>query len=214
MSRGIELTRGVRERLREGVREQAQRMLQTVGISRSLSQRPLPKVRIRLGPRVPGAVFQLLVAAVALASASLVVRGPISTFFAVAGAVLVIVRPSGIACAGYAVGLGFLLAVSPSEPLAPRSFLLLAGVHLLVQLGAVASGVGWSAVLDLRTLVSPLRRFVVVQALAQLLALGGAALSSSSVTLPWVPVLVGVALTALAWAILSRLSQRRPGASR
>lgn len=211
MSRGSELTRAAVSRVLDGVREQAQRLLQTVGFGRSLSQRPLPRVRIRLGARVPGAVFQLVVAAVALGSAWLVVTGPVSTFFAVAGAVLVLARPSGIACAGYAVGLGFLLAVSSSEPFAPRSFLLLFGVHLLVQLGAVASSVGWSAVLDLRVLVSPLRRFVVVQALAQLLALGGAALASASVTLPWVPVLVGVALTALAWMILSRLTERGMG---
>lgn len=207
MSMVTERARAVRHRVADAVRDQTQRILLTVGIGRSLSQRPLPRVRIAVGPRVPGVVLRLVVALVAVASASLLVTGPVSTFIAVAGAVLLLVRPSGASCAGYAFALGFALAVSATEPFALRSFLLLFGVHLLVQLGSVAGLAGWTVVLDLRVLVSPLRRFLVIQVLVQLLALGGAALSSTAVTLPWVPVLVGVALTATAWLLLSRLTR-------
>jgi hypothetical protein len=80
----------------------------------------------------------------------------------------------------------------------------------MVQLGAIASTVPWSSVVDLRVLVSPARRFLLLQAFAQLVALGGAALTSATVSVPWLPVLVGVGLTLLAWQLMSRLAD--PGA--
>lgn len=184
----------------------AQRLLRTLRIGRLPSQRPLPRVRIAMGPRVPGWVLRCSVGLVGLATALLLVGGPLSGFLAVCGAVLMVLRPSGIVCAGYALGLGLLLALAESAPFAPRAFMLLFGVHLMVQLGAIASTVPWSSVVDLRVLVSPARRFLIGQAFAQLLALLGAALSSTSVSVPWLPVLVGVGLTLLAWRVMSRLA--------
>jgi hypothetical protein len=192
-------------RVVERAREQGRRLLRTVRIGRPPSQRPLPKVRIDLGPWLPGPVLRVSVGVVALVGAALLATGPVSWTFAILGAVLLVVRPSGIAAGVYAFGLGFLLALAPAAPFAGRSFLLLLIVHLLVQLGAVASSLPWTAVLDLRVLVPPARRFLPVQAGAQLLALAGAALTRATVSVPWLPVLVGAALTAVAWLVLNRL---------
>ena len=81
-------------------------------------------------------------------------------------------------------------------------------MHLLVQLGALASSVPWTAALDLRVLLSPARRFLAWQLVAQLLGLAGAAVTASGLTVPWLPVLAGVAVTALLWWLLSRLMAR------
>lgn len=186
------------------------RVVRTLHVTRSPTARPLPRVRVSVGPWVPGALPRLLTGAVGLVCASSLVTGPTSWTLAVVGALLLVLRPSGLAAAVYAFALGFALAVSPAVPFAPRSFALLLGVHLMVQLAAFASQCPWLAVVDLRALVPPLRRFLPVQASAQLLALGGAALTSSSVTVVWVPVLAGVGLTVVVWRLLSRMV-RPPG---
>ena len=190
--------------------EPAARLLRTLRVGRPPSQRPLPRVRIALGPRLPGAVLRLVVPLVALGCVSLLQPGTFTSVLAVVGAVLLAVRPSGVAAGCYVVGLGLLLALAPADPFSLIPHLLLFGVHLLVQLGAIASVVPWSAVVDARVLVSPARRFLVAQVFAQLLAVLAAALSSTSLTLAALPVLAVAGLTLLAWWLVSLLA-RGPG---
>ena len=54
----------------------------------------------------------------------------------------------------------------------PTFYLLLAGVHLLHVLGGLARLLPWMGRLQLRALVSPLRRFVLVQTVSQAVAVG------------------------------------------
>jgi hypothetical protein len=122
---------------------------------------------------------------------------------AVLGALVVLVRPSGVAAAVFAFALGFRLAVAQGDPFAARPYLLLFGVHLLITLARVASLAPWTAKIDLQVLVSPVRRFLALQVVVQLLALGGAAVTATTVTVPWLPVLVGVGLALLAWRLLA-----------
>jgi hypothetical protein len=96
--------RSALDRFAERAKDQAQRVLRTLRIGRLPSQRPLPRVGIAIGPRMPGWVLRSSVGLVALGTASLLIGGPLSGFLAVAGALLMVARPSGIACAGYAVG--------------------------------------------------------------------------------------------------------------
>ena len=202
------------ERWRTATGVQAARLRRTLRIGRAPSVRPLPRVTIAMGPWVPALALRVGVAAVALACLALSTPGTAIWVVGALAAATVVLRPSGIAVSIFAVALGLRLALTGSEPFAWRSFALLFGVHLMVQLGRLASNVSWAARVDLRVLVSPARRFLLLQAFAQLLALGGALLTSASVTVPWLPVLVGVALTLLAWQLLSRLTdpgQRQEG---
>ncbi len=194
------------ERWRTAAGEQAGRLLRTLRIGRAPSARPLPRVAISMGPWVPALVLRVGVAGVALACLALLTPGTGVWVAGALAALVMVARPSGIALSIFVVALGLRLALTTSEPFAWRSFALLFGVHLLVQLGRVVSNVGWSARIDLRVLASPARRFLLLQAFAQVLALGGALLTSASVAVPWLPVLVGVALTLLAWQLLSRLT--------
>jgi hypothetical protein len=199
------------ERWRTAAGEQAGRLLRTLRIGRAPSMRPLPRVTVAMGRWVPVLVLRVGVAAVALACLALLAPGTAIWVLGSLAAVAIVLRPSGIVVSIFAVALGLRLALTGSEPFAWRSFALLFGVHLLVQLGRLVSNVGWSARVDLGVLVSPARRFLLLQAFAQLVALGGALLTSASVTVPWLPVLVGVALTLLAWLLLSRLTDPSQG---
>lgn len=202
--------RATLRRITSRAADPAARLLRTLRVGRSPSERPLPRVRIAVGPRLPGAVLRLVVPLVALGCAALLQPGPLSTVLALVGAAVLAVRPSGVAAGCYVVGLGLLLALSPADPFSLTPYVLLFGVHLLVQLGAVASVVPWSAVVDARVLVSPARRFLVAQVFAQLLAVLAAAVTSTSLTLSALPVLAVAGLTLLAWWLVSLLA-RGPG---
>lgn len=200
-SRGLALTAATS-------REQGRRLVRTLRFGRPASQRPLPRVRIQGGPWVVGTVLRLAVAVVAIGCAALLATGPQSWALAIAAAGVLLLRPGGFAAGGFALGLGLALALSPAAPFAPRVFLLLFGVHLLFQLAALAGSVGWTTVVELRVLVPPLRRLLAGQVFAQLLALGGAELSSARLSVAWLPVLVGIALTGLAWRVLGGLARQ------
>lgn len=189
-------------RWRRRLRDQADRWWATVRVGRLPTQRPLPRVQVSLGPWVPALLLRGVQVIVALANVALVAPGPGWRAVALLGALLLVVRPSGIVAACFAFALGFGLAVSSSTAWSLKPFILLLGLHLLVELARQSAGVPWATRVDLAVLVPAGRRFLLVQALAQLLALGGAWLSSTALTVPWLPVLVGVSLTLLAWALL------------
>ncbi|HEX8487255.1 MAG TPA: hypothetical protein VF642_01820 [Propionibacteriaceae bacterium] len=192
-------------------RDQAERLVGTLRLRQLPSYRPLPRVRVALGPWVPGWALRLVQAVVALCCVALLQPGAGTWFLGVAGAFLLVLRPSGIVAACFAAAVGLRLAVISPEPYAVTSFLLLFGVHLLVQLARAGSAVPWAARVELRVLLPTVLRFMTVQALAQLLALSGAALTSQALALPWVPVLVGAALAVLGWGLLSQLTRSGPG---
>lgn len=199
---------------RDEAKVQLDRLRATLRIGGPAAQRPLPRVGIAVGAWVPGWGLRLAVAIVALVCSALLHPGHTLWVLAGLGALVVLARPSGVAAAVFAFALGFRLAVSPGDPFAATPYLLLFGVHLLITLARVASLTPWTAKIDLQVLVPPVRRFLALQVLVQLLAIAGAAVTASSVTVPWLPVLVGVALTLLAWQLLSRMippPRRRSG---
>jgi hypothetical protein len=155
---------------------------------------------------VPALVLRVGVAAVALACLALLAPGNRLWVVGALAALAMVLRPSGMILSLFIVALGLRLAFASPEPFSWRSFALLFGVHLLVQLGRLASNVGWQTRVDLKVLVSPARSFLLLQAFAQLLALVGALLTAAAVTVPWLPVLAGVALTLLAWRLLPQLT--------
>jgi hypothetical protein len=156
-----------------------------------------PPVRIRTGAAVPGYLLRLAVVALGLFCASLVVTGP-------PGWVVVTVLLVAIACAPGTLVTGVLLMVLgllmvfDTDPVAPwRTPLLVAAVPLLMQLAAITGQATWRARIELRVLELPLRRYLVIQVFAQLLALTGRMVEGLGLVLPYVMALAGVAVVAL-----------------
>jgi hypothetical protein len=156
---------------------------------------------------VPGWVLRFCLAAAALGCTWLLQPGTLLKVLGVAFALLLAIRPGGMVGATIAVILGLGLLASSSNVFSWRSYALLFGVQLLVSLAILVGNVGWTATLELRALLGPARRFVVLQAAAQMLALVGAAVTATSLSVPLLPVLVGIGLAVLAWMLLSRLAR-------
>jgi hypothetical protein len=194
-------------RLLLGAQEQRQRLTQTLRIDRSPSQRPLPRVGIGCGPWLPAWVLRVVQTAVAVGCISLLQTDKFLAVVALIAALALLVRPGGLSCGIFAVILGLDLSTAVPNAIGWRSYLLIFGLHLVVLLAMLAPTLRWNAAVELRMLVSPARRFVVLQSAAQLLALCGAAVSGLSLSLPWLAAAVGIGLAVLAWWLLSRLSR-------
>jgi len=164
-----------------------------------------PRVRVRTGPAVPAWTLRLLLAAVALACVALAGAGTLLSVGGAAAALVLVLRPGGSAPAvvvGY-VAVVLLGTGSGGRPATTSALLL--GTHLLVQLAALLGRTSWEARVELRALAAPLRRFLAVQALAQLVALLGAAVTSGGLALPWLPAVAAVGLGALLLGLVPRL---------
>lgn len=189
-----------------GLVERWRRLLRVVRLDKAPSYRPRPRVKIIIGPHIYGWVVRLALVLVALACTAQLAGYPLQWVVAIIGILIMTIRPSGVVSAVYALGLGLGLAAAGTEPLAIRGFILLLGVHLLVQLGMLASSLPLQAAVELRVLKRPLGRFLILQGSAQLLALLSGWVQTRSVTSAWVGVLAGIALAVFAWFLLSRLA--------
>lgn len=163
--------------------------------ARSRSHRP--PVRIHTAPAVFGGVLRLAVVAIGLVCAWQVVTG-------VPGWVVVIGLLIGLCCApGTLVGaalvivFGLLMVFEPVSATGWRTPLLVAAVPLMMQLAAIAGQASVGARIELRVLTLPLRRYLVIQVFAQLLALAGAMVAGLGYVLPQMMALAAVAVLAL-----------------
>lgn len=156
-----------------------------------------PTVRIRTDAAVPGWLLRLSVAALGLFCASFVVTGPPG--WVVVSALLVgIVCAPGTVVAGVLLMVLGLLMVFDTDPAAPwRTPLLVAGLPLMMQLAAIAGQATWLARIELRVLELPLRRYLVIQLFAQLLALTGSLVEGLGLVLPQVMAVAGLAVVVL-----------------
>lgn len=156
-----------------------------------------PPVRIRTRPAVPGYVLRLAVVALGLLCASLVVTGPPGWVVVVALLIAIVCVPGALVTGVLVMVLG-LLMVFDTDPAAPwRMPLLVAGIPLMMQLATIAGQASWLARIELRVLELPLRRYLVIQLFAQLLALTGSLVEGLGLVLPQVMALAGVAVLAL-----------------
>jgi hypothetical protein len=156
-----------------------------------------PPVRIRTRPAVPGYVLRLAVVALGLLCASLVVTGPPGWVVVVALLIAIACVPGALVTGVLVMVLG-LLMVFDTDPAAPwRMPLLVAGIPLMMQLATIAGQASWLARIELRVLELPLRRYLVIQLFAQLLALTGSLVEGLGLVLPQVMALAGVAVLAL-----------------
>ena len=176
-------------------------------------ERPLPPVRIDLRPAVPAWALNAAVAVLALAGAALLADRRVLWILAVAGAVALAVRPVPGLVQAYAVALGAGLLLADPGAGSLRVHLLILIVHLMVQLGSIAAGLHWSTQVEWAVLLVPARRFLPVQVLAQLLAVGAAWTAGRDVSAAWLSVAAGVALAALAWWLLGAAGPAEPDAT-
>ena len=99
--------------------------------------------------------------------------------------------------------LGVGLMATPPDPV--RTAVVLAAGHLMVLFATLIGRMPWSGRVELRAFRRPLIRFVIIQALAQGIALAGYWLTTTGVTIAIVTVTVAVLLAVAAWALSWRL---------
>jgi hypothetical protein len=157
---------------------------------------PRPRVRLGLRPALPGWLLRLL--CVALVGVAVLAAGAGGTL-TVLGLVLgvgVAVRPGGIWPVAVLGFVAFVLLSAGEGPWRPGAFLALAAGHLFVQLAALLGPYGWSVRVELAVLGVVLRRYLPIQAAAQLTLLLGAVVSSGGLEVPWLAPTAGLTIGA------------------
>jgi len=205
---GTRLARTARGRLAPW-RERVVRLLWALRITQPESQRPLPRVRIALRRAVPG--WALRLAGLAVGAGCLAVVAPSLPLLVLACVALLfwLIRPGGVAVAGYLLVVGLAVLVQP-DPFAPAGFVAAAATHLLLALSCLLGPAGWSARFELSTLGPVLLRWLVLQAVVQTLGLAGRWIGTLGLALPVLPLLAGAALVGFAVWIFRRLSGQGP----
>jgi hypothetical protein len=168
----------------------------------------LPQVSVDLHGWAPCWLLRLVAAGLAVATSALVIHGWFG-WLVVAGVVVwMLIRP-GAGAAPTLVGLlGFALVLAPAQPWGGRTVLLVLGLHLTLELCRLLGATSWLARVELRVLLKPGWRFVVIQVVAQLTGLAGAVLTGRGLDLPWVAVLAAGLLLLLAYGWFPRLGRR------
>ncbi|CAA9400678.1 MAG: hypothetical protein AVDCRST_MAG75-2122 [uncultured Propionibacteriaceae bacterium] len=186
------------------------RLVRALRLGSAAWQRPLPRVRIDAGVVLPAWVVRLAMLAVGFGCGLLVVPPTFFAGFVVAVAVLtMVVRPGGAGPAGFVTAAVVMLALGSDGEFAATGLLLLAGLHLLTLLGALVAELSWGALIELRSIWPSARRFLIIQAGVQPLALLGAWLSGQAVTIAVLPVLAGFGVTAFAAWLLPQVASSR-----
>lgn len=192
----------------ERIRIRLDQLARTLRIRPTPADRPLPRVRIATGPAVPAWVLRLVLLALGTGCGALVTSGPMSRVLLGAGLLVVVVLPGSLAAAPFVIGVALVLAAAgPGHPL--TTALLLAGLHLFMLLGALVSELSLVARVELRSLWPSARRYLLIQAPSQLLALTVVKLADHPVTVPWLPVLAAAGLTAMVSWLLPWVARGR-----
>ena len=183
----------------------AERLGATVRVWSPSSDRPLPRVRAAVGWWVPIWFVRLLVAGLASGAAMLVVQGPVGWTVMAAIITILALFPQAATAGAYAIGIGISYLASGVEPFSGTLFVLVLSVHLVVTIGTLVAGLPGRARLQVAALVGPMRRFTIVQFVAQALALLGAFVTAWDLTVVWLPVIAVQGLAALGWWLLAWL---------
>ena len=171
-----------------------------------------PRVGLGLGPALPGWLLRLL--CIALVCVAVVAAGGGGTL-TVLGLLLaagLAIRPGGAWPLGVLGFVAVVLLTAGDGPWRPGAFVTLAAGHLFVQLAALLGPYGWSVRVELAVLGVVLRRYLPIQAAAQLTLLLGAVVSSGRLELPWLGPAAALAIGATALWLAPRLGvppQRR-----
>jgi hypothetical protein len=167
--------------------------------------RQRPAVTVRLRRWVPGWTIRaccvlVAVGCVLLTGAPKPLTGVVSVV-----AVLLVVLPGGVLPAVLAVLVGVCALYLDPALTSVRPFLILAGLHLVVQLAALTGRTGLRARVELGVLLAALRRYLPIQAVAQAVALLGLALTRQRLEVAWLPVFGVVSLTLAVFWLVAQL---------
>ena len=158
-----------------------------------------------IGPYAPGWLLRVSGPAVGVGCALLTDASSGLVLVAAGLAVLTMIWPASVAPTALALLLGLFGFALPDRPYEPRALALLAGIHLMMQLSALAARSTWRRRVELSALGPPLRRYLLLQAIAQPLALLAGLLGAEHVTVAWLPVAGGLALAGSVIWLLARL---------
>lgn len=164
-----------------------------------------PRVTVKLGPTVPGWALRALFLLVVLGCGLLTSAGVPGLVVLLGLAGVAVVRTGGVLPAVVAVLLAVFALPGSAAPFEARGFVLLAGLHLVMQLGATFGRTRWDARFELRALGVVGRRYLVVQVVSQVLALLAAVVTQGQLQAAWFPPLAVVALALLVVWLLARL---------
>jgi hypothetical protein len=156
-----------------------------------------PPVRIETETAVPSAVVRLAVVLIGLFCSSTVIIGTPGWVIMVALLAGLFCLPGSFFCGAVVIALGLLTVFDTTAAEVWRTPLLIAGVPLMVQLAAVAGQATLLARIELRVIGMSLRRYLVLQVFAQLLALVGGMIVGMGMVLPQLMALASVGLLAL-----------------
>lgn len=163
---------------------------------------PRPQVAIELGALVPAWALRAACAVAATGCTLMVASDGFHWMVAIVLVGVTVARPSGAAPWLFVIGTGLLMLASEEDPFHARTFLLALALHCTVGLAAVVGDLAWSASVEVRVLAGFARRFLAIQALVQPAALIGAWVTTRELSLTWLPVVAGLALAGMAWALL------------
>jgi hypothetical protein len=167
-----------------------------------------PRVRIDLHHPIPVWSLKVALGCLAAGCAGIVATGWLQWGVAAALVAGVVARPWGFATTALVVAIGVRLV--GSDPFEPRGFALLFGLHALVALAAATGDLPWDAAVERGVVGRAARRFVGIQALAQVTAVTAAWVTGQDVSAPWLPMVGAVALAVAGWVGVTRL-RRHPG---
>jgi hypothetical protein len=178
---------------------------------RSTSRRP--RVRIWVASALPNLALRLVVVAIGLICASVVVTGPPGWIVAIALLAAMVAAPGSMVGGVLVMMLGLLMVFDTDPAPGWRTPLLVLGLPLMLQLAAIAGQASWTARIELRVLLLPLRRFLAVQVFAKLLAMAGVLIAGLGLVLPQVMALAAVCVLALVafWVPSLGPARRRTG---
>lgn len=190
---------------RAAVATLAGRLVRTVDLRRSETQRALPRVQVDLGRSASALNAHVAVAALALICVTLLAPPLLLWIVAAVAAALMAARPATGAAQLYGAAIGVGLAYQPVDLLSLRPFVLLLLVPAMVLLGALTQSLPRYARIEYAALAPAARRFAVIEVGAQGLALLVALLSRRDLEAMPVAVLGAVACAGAAWALRSAI---------
>ena len=188
--------------LRVALARGSERVRRALGMAR-----PLPRVTADLRRPVPAWSLRALQLVVVLGCAAVSAPTPLGWFVGIVLGGLMVALPRPFWPAVFAAWCGVVVLFASGTPFPPSIFALLFGLHLLLVLGAALDRIPLTALVELQVLARPARRFVVVQAFSQALAVLAAWVTAADVSGVWVAVAAGALVAGVMWAIVARLSR-------
>lgn len=180
--------------------------------TRAAVTRPKPPVEVDLGRTVPAWLLRLLL--LVISAGAVVVLDPSVVAIVIIGllAVVAVARPmsatGAVLCAAY----GFFWMIDPTPPLGWQQFAVMALAPALWMLAGVITDLPLRSRVELAVFSRPLLRFVIIDAVSQLLLVGAqllhrAAPGTGGPAVAAVVLACAVGLAIAAWLILPHLNR-------